>query len=132
MSARSNVFRRRWIWPRLVVAVVWFATPSAAPGERVFFLVPQAWTGHYLTLRLSQSAAGTHSMIGRTELVADERRMILKKLAVTPTSKPDWIKRPPSSVNHAVQPRATNLTVGAPQRAWNNATRTAPGVFIAG
>jgi hypothetical protein len=77
----------------------WQRAYFESPGERVFFLVPRVWTDHYLPLKLSQPADVARSMIGRIELVTDEQRMTLKKLAATATSKPDWVERLPKSAN---------------------------------
>ena len=62
-----------------------------SPGLRLFFLVPQAWTDAVLPLKLSQEARITRVMMGRIELISPEQRSLLKKLAATEVSDPNWI-----------------------------------------
>ena len=66
-------------------------------GLRLFFIVPRAWTEHYLPLTISQPAEITRVMMGRTELISSEQRTLLKKLAATPNSDPSWLKTIPES-----------------------------------
>ncbi len=62
-------------------------------GLRLFFLVPRAWTDHYLPLSVSVDADIQRVMIGRIELVSPEQRALLKKLSVVKTSDPSWVNQ---------------------------------------
>lgn len=62
----------------------WELSYFRSPGQRLFFLVPRAWTDAVLPLRLSVPADVTRVMVGRIELVTPQQRQILKQLADTP------------------------------------------------
>src|SRR5207248_368945 len=51
-----------------------------SPGLRLFFLVPRAWTDHYLPLELSQPAEINRVMVGRIELVTPRQRKLLQNI----------------------------------------------------
>jgi hypothetical protein len=59
----------------------WELSYFKSPGLRVFFLVPRAWTDHYLPLQISLPSEIRRVMVGRIELVTPEERTRLRKLA---------------------------------------------------
>lgn len=75
----------------------WQRSYFATPGLRLFYLVPRIWTDHYLPLAVSGSPAVTRSMVGRIELVADEQRALLTKLAATKPAGSEWVENIPAS-----------------------------------
>ena len=62
----------------------WDASYFRSAGLRLFFLVPRAWTDHYLPLDFSAPAELTRLMVGRIELVTPEQRQCLSRLANAP------------------------------------------------
>jgi hypothetical protein len=75
----------------------WQKSYFASPGLRVFYLVPRVWTDYYLPLSLSTSADVERVMIGRLELISDEQRALLSRLADTAPSDGSWVERIPES-----------------------------------
>jgi hypothetical protein len=75
----------------------WRRAYFASHGLRLFFLVPRAWTDHYLPLTISQEADVERVMMGRVELISDEQRALLDELAQTPVSNRDWVNELPDS-----------------------------------
>ena len=63
-----------------------------APGLRLFFLVPDAWTDAVLPLELSVPAQVERAMVGRIELVTAEQREHLEQIAHTPYEDGDWFQ----------------------------------------
>ena len=59
----------------------WELSYFQSAGLRVFFIVPRAWTDHYLPLEVSLPADIDRVMVGRVELVTPEQRRALRKLA---------------------------------------------------
>ena len=59
----------------------WELSYFKSTGLRLFFMVPQAWTDHYLPLNISTPAAVTRVMVGRVELVTPLQRGYLRQLA---------------------------------------------------
>lgn len=59
----------------------WELSYFKSPGLRVFFLVPRAWTDHYLPLQISVPSEIHRVMVGRIELVTPRERAKLRKLA---------------------------------------------------
>jgi len=57
----------------------WELSYFQSPGLRVFFIVPRAWTDHYLPLSLSIPAEVTRVMVGRIELVTPARRRLARE-----------------------------------------------------
>lgn len=72
----------------------WKRAYFQSPGLRLFLLVPRAWTDAVLPLTLSRPAEIKRVMMGRIELVSDEQRQLLRKLA-TSSSPIDtaWLDR---------------------------------------
>lgn len=68
----------------------WELSYFRSPGQRLFFMVPRAWTDAFLPLHLSVPADVTRVMVGRIELVTPQQRELLKKLSDTPV--PDLIE----------------------------------------
>jgi hypothetical protein len=66
-------------------------------GWRLFFIVPQNWTEHYLPLTISVPAEVTRVMMGRTELISFEQRELLARLANSSISDRSWVKSIPPS-----------------------------------
>jgi hypothetical protein len=62
----------------------WELSYFRSPGQRLFFLVPRAWTDAVLPMKLSVPADVTRVMVGRIELVTPRQRSLLKQLADTP------------------------------------------------
>ena len=60
-------------------------------GLRLFFLVPQVWTGHYLPLKVSVPAEIHRVMVGRIELESPEQRKLLDTLAKIATPHAEWL-----------------------------------------
>ena len=75
----------------------WQKSYFASPGLRLFYLVPRQWTDHYLPLTLSQPASVNRVMIGRLELISDEQRALLDRLARVASSDGSWIGQIPES-----------------------------------
>lgn len=75
----------------------WQRSYFKSPGLRLFYLVPRAWTDHYLPLAVSGGARLTRVMVGRLELISDEQRAMLDKLAGTITSDGKWLAQIPES-----------------------------------
>jgi len=77
----------------------WRRAYFQSPGLRLFFLVPHAWTNGVLPLHLSRSAEVHRVMMGRIELISADQRQLLRKLASTPASDPEWMQKIPDSAN---------------------------------
>ena len=75
----------------------WKISYFLSPGLRLFYLVPRPWTEHYLSLSVSSEAQIERVMVGRLELISDERRELLNKLADSPNSDGKWVERIPQS-----------------------------------
>ena len=75
----------------------WQKSYFVSPGLRVFYLVPRVWTDHYLPLSISADAQIDRAMIGRLELISDEQRELLGKLADVKPSDGTWVERIPES-----------------------------------
>lgn len=75
----------------------WQKSYFASPGLRLFYLVPRQWTDHYLPLALSQPASVNRVMIGRLELIGDEQRALLDRVARVAPSDGSWIDKIPES-----------------------------------
>lgn len=59
----------------------WEVSYFRSSGLRLFFLVPRAWTDHYLPLNVSIPANINRVMVGRIELVTAEQREKLHEIA---------------------------------------------------
>ena len=68
-----------------------------SPGLRLFFMVPEQWTNSVLPIRFSKSVTIKRVMMGRVEIITDEQRDLLKKLATVEVSPPTWIQTLPAS-----------------------------------
>jgi len=75
----------------------WQRSYFTSPGLRLFYLVPRVWTDHYLPLTLSGEAEVNRVMIGRLELISDEQRTLLGKLADVTPSDGRWVDLIPES-----------------------------------
>lgn len=80
----------------------WQRSYFASPGLRLFYLVPQVWTDHYLPLTLSRDAVPYETrvervMIGRLELVSDRQQALLNRLAQVAPSDGTWLEKVPES-----------------------------------
>jgi hypothetical protein len=58
----------------------WELSYFKSGGMRLFFLVPRAWTDHYLPLRLSVPANISRTMIGRLEFITPQQRKLMTRL----------------------------------------------------
>lgn len=68
----------------------WEASYFKAAGQRLFFLVPRAWTDAHLPMTISRPATVVRSMIGRIELVTPTQNQALERLIAAPPSQPEW------------------------------------------
>ncbi len=75
----------------------WNQAYFRSAGLRLFFLVPQCWTDHYLPLSVSVPADVRRVMVGRIELVSPEQRPLLKKLAAISKVDAFWTSNIPDS-----------------------------------
>jgi hypothetical protein len=75
----------------------WQKSYFTSPGLRLFYMVPRLWTDYYLPISLSTSADVSRVMIGRLELVSDEQRALLDRLAAVEASDGSWVRRIPES-----------------------------------
>jgi hypothetical protein len=71
----------------------WEASYFKAPGQRLFFLVPRAWTDRVLPLTVSIPAVTTRAMMGRIEVVSPAQRRALETIAAGPVSTTAWYDR---------------------------------------
>ena len=71
----------------------WQASYFKAPGQRLFFLVPQAWTDRVLPLTSSVPVVVTRSLMGRIEVVSPAQRQALTTIATGPVSAIAWYDR---------------------------------------
>ena len=70
----------------------WQRAYFQSPGLRLFFVVPRAWTDHYLRLEISQPAQIERVMMARIELISPEQRRLLDELQAAPASSNDWVR----------------------------------------
>ena len=68
----------------------WELGISRAAGQRLFFIVPRAWTDAVLPLEVSQEADIVRTMVGRIELTTPEHHRLLRLLSQTPVSSMTW------------------------------------------
>ena len=61
----------------------WELSYFKSGGTRLFFLVPRAWTDHYLPLKISVPSQMVRTMVGRIEIVTPQQRDLLKRIATT-------------------------------------------------
>lgn len=59
----------------------WELSYFKSAGTRVFFIVPRAWTDHYLPLEISVPAEVNRVMVGRIELITPRQRETLQEMA---------------------------------------------------
>src|SRR5262249_19200646 len=71
----------------------WKRSYFDSPGLRLFYLVPRLWTDHYLPLTLSVDACVERVMVGRLELISDQQRAGLERLAQDQISDSEGIKQ---------------------------------------
>lgn len=72
----------------------WERAYFQTPGLRLFFLVPEAWTNHYLPLTISGAPQVTRVMMGRIELISDAQRKLFPKLGEG-IADASWIEKIP-------------------------------------
>jgi hypothetical protein len=75
----------------------WQRAYFTSPGLRVFYLVPRAWTDHYLPLSITPSPELVRTMMGRIELISDEQRKIIGQLSDMPIGDGKWVHDIPES-----------------------------------
>jgi hypothetical protein len=67
----------------------WELSYFKSAGTRLFFIVPRAWSDHYLPLRVSVDADINRVMVGRIDVVTPEHREALRQLAtIDPKTDP--------------------------------------------
>ena len=85
----------------------WQLSYFDSEGLRVFFLLPQSWTDHYLPLSISTPATVTRVMMGRVELVSATQRAALQRLHSLPDQSfqivPLYYDREPDAVSPTVK-----------------------------
>ena len=62
----------------------WELSYFKSPGLRLFYIVPHAWTDRVLTLTISGHPEIKRVMVGRIELITNEQRELLKRIAAGP------------------------------------------------
>lgn len=75
----------------------WQKSYFHSPGLRLFYMVPRVWTDHYLPLTVTGDPKIERVMVGRLELVSDEQRALLDKLAKADISDGKWVEKIPES-----------------------------------
>src|SRR3954464_13094300 len=55
----------------------WELSYFKSGGTRLFFMVPRAWTDHYLPLKISTPCEMVRTMVGRIEIVTPQQRELL-------------------------------------------------------
>jgi hypothetical protein len=75
----------------------WQKSYFHSPGLRLFYLVPRVWTDHYLPLTVTGEPKIERVMVGRLELVSDEQRALLDRLARAKISDGKWVLKIPES-----------------------------------
>ena len=65
----------------------WKLSYFKSSGQRLFYMVPQAWTDAVLPLEMSKPAQVTRVMIGRLELVTPAQRLVINQVT-DETNKP--------------------------------------------
>jgi hypothetical protein len=85
------------LFPNEAIALLstWQQAYFESPGLRLFYCVPRLWTDHFLPLAISVDAKITRVMVGRVELISDQQRTVLQKLAAGEISKEDWLAKIP-------------------------------------
>jgi len=68
----------------------WDASYFRSHGQRLFFLVPRAWTDYVLPLKTSLDADIARVMIGRLELISPKQRAALKRIGVAKNPSAAW------------------------------------------
>jgi hypothetical protein len=68
----------------------WEVSYFKSPGQRLFFMMPKAWTDWYLPLEASVPCEVKRAMIGRLELVTPQQRALLKTLAKAAVPNQAW------------------------------------------
>jgi len=68
----------------------WELSYFKSAGLRLFFMVPRAWTDHYLPLSVSVPCDLKRVMVGRLELVTPQQRALLRQLAQAPAPVQSW------------------------------------------
>ncbi|HEX3132563.1 MAG TPA: hypothetical protein VHX44_03150, partial [Planctomycetota bacterium] len=77
----------------LALLATWEASYFKAPGQRLFFLVPNEWTEHILPLTISVPATVKRAMMGRIELVSPAQRQAIAVIAAGPVSDQLWFRQ---------------------------------------
>jgi hypothetical protein len=75
----------------------WDRAYFQSPGLRLFFIVPRPWVDHYLPLEVSEKADVERVMMARIELVTEDQKALLERLAQTASSDPDWVRTLPDT-----------------------------------
>jgi hypothetical protein len=68
----------------------WDASYFRSSGQRLFFLVPRAWTDCILPLQTSLDADIKRVMIGRLELITPQQRNCLKRISAEKAPSSTW------------------------------------------
>lgn len=75
----------------------WQKSYFHSPGLRLFYLVPRTWTNHYLPLTVTGDPQVERVMVGRLELISDEQRGLLDRMASAKVSDGKWVLKIPES-----------------------------------
>ena len=91
-TAMQTALVRDGLYPDEAAAVLntWELSYFKSGGMRLFFLVPRAWTDHFLPLQISGQTDITRVMVGRIELVSPNQRAALSRLSIAP-SRQDYL-----------------------------------------
>jgi hypothetical protein len=68
----------------------WELSYFKSGGTRLFFLVPRAWTDHYLPLKVSAPTQMVRTMVGRIEIVTPQQRELLARMAESSDPAEQW------------------------------------------
>jgi hypothetical protein len=93
----------------------WELSYFKSAGLRLFFVVPRAWTDHYLPLEVTVAAQMQRVMVGRIELVTPAQRTLLKKIAMGPSPDPFTvadIKVPDADYRRLVRGKTSLASLG--------------------
>jgi len=71
----------------------WQRAYFTSPGLRLFYLVPRVWTDYYLPLSISGDPEITRSMVGRIELISDQQKQTLARLAKADGIGAEWLDK---------------------------------------
>lgn len=75
----------------------WRRAYFLSPGRRLFYIVPRRWVEQVLPLEIGVPAEVKRVMMGRIELVTEEQRQVLQRIATGPLPDASWVQHIPNS-----------------------------------